>query len=145
MNLEDWKSGSTELAAWTSDYNSFNVADLPQQHNRSSVKRNHSINDQPQSGPPPKKIKDQPRSAYDKNARWYCGNDDDDVKSGSDGSSILSAFRKNSPKRHESQSSAGSISISGLGSEQSMSLSSIQHGDSTPLEEKNTDVLSSPR
>jgi hypothetical protein len=70
---------------------------------------------------------------YGKNAPWYCGDDDDDddVNSGSDGSSGLSASHKNSPKRHKSQSS-GSISISGLGSEQSMSLSSIRHEDSTP-------------
>jgi hypothetical protein len=131
LNLEDWKSGSTELAASTSDYNSSDDADLPQQHNRSSVKINQSINDQPRSGPPPTKINNQPRSVYDKNTPWYCGDDDDDVNSDSDGSSVLSAFRKNSPKRHESQSS-GIILISGLGSEQIMFLSSIQHEDSTP-------------
>lgn len=37
-----------------------------------------------------------PRSAYDKNAEWYCGSDDDDNSKGSvasDGSSVLSAFR----------------------------------------------------
>ena len=131
LNFDDWKSGTTELAVWTSDYNSSTELELPQQQNRSPVKRNQSINDQPRSGPPPKTINDQPRSAYDKNAPWYCGTDDDDVNSDSDGSSVLSAFRNNSPKRHESQSS-GSISISGLGSEQSMSLSSIQHEDGTP-------------
>jgi hypothetical protein len=34
-----------------------------------------------------------PRSAYDKNAEWYCGSDDDKDSVMSDGSSVLSAFR----------------------------------------------------
>lgn len=34
-----------------------------------------------------------PRSAYDKNAEWYCGSDDEKDSIVSDGSSVLSAFR----------------------------------------------------
>jgi hypothetical protein len=48
---------------------------------------------------PPTNTKDgKPRSAYDKNAEWYCGEDgeddvDNDASYNSDGSSVLSAFR----------------------------------------------------
>ncbi|KAL3911118.1 MAG: hypothetical protein SGILL_007408, partial [Bacillariaceae sp.] len=41
-----------------------------------------------------------PRSAYDKNADWYCDSEDDKGSVASDNSSVLSAFR---PKKRQSQ------------------------------------------
>mmetsp|Transcript_5175 Transcript_5175/g.15069 ORF Transcript_5175/g.15069 Transcript_5175/m.15069 type:complete len:233 (-) Transcript_5175:1077-1775(-) len=41
-----------------------------------------------------------PRSAYDENAEWFCGDDETDVDSiHSDGSSVLSAFRRKKKKK----------------------------------------------
>lgn len=66
-------------------------------------------------------VEGKPRSAYDKNAEWYCGSDDDEQGSIiSDGSSVLSAFR---PKKQSPVSAAIPES------EASMDLGALLGGD----------------
>ena len=58
--------------------------------------RSNSIQDRPRAAPPEPISK--PRSAYDKNAPWYCGDSDEDDDD-SDTSSVLSAFKKKKKKK----------------------------------------------
>ena len=140
FNLEDWKSASTGVGStWTSG--SSLQGSIKE---RSSLQS--SIKERTRSVPPLSTEKNEkPRSAYDKNAPWYSGDDDDG--SDSEIASDLSEFRKkkNKSQTHDSQSS-GSVSLSGLGSEASISLSSMQHEQSDPgntlLNSKPLDELS---
>jgi hypothetical protein len=56
-------------------------------------------------------LDDKPRSAYDKDADWYCGSDDDKDSIVSDGSSVLSAFR---PKKNPPATSTVPVSEASL-------------------------------
>lgn len=78
----------------------------------------------------------QPRSAYDKNAEWYCGEDDDDIGSiHSDGSSILSAFRT----RKETTSNSHYPSTNDGQPEMSMHFSALAMGTSSTIRNSSND------
>eukprot|EP00532_Pseudo-nitzschia_australis_P002854 CAMPEP_0168192866 /NCGR_PEP_ID=MMETSP0139_2-20121125/18279_1 /TAXON_ID=44445 /ORGANISM="Pseudo-nitzschia australis, Strain 10249 10 AB" /LENGTH=257 /DNA_ID=CAMNT_0008116139 /DNA_START=261 /DNA_END=1034 /DNA_ORIENTATION=- len=78
----------------------------------------------------------QPRSAYDKNAEWYCGEDDDDIGSiHSDGSSVLSAFRT----KKETTSNNHYPSTNNGQPEVSMNFSALAMGTSSTVRNSSND------
>ena len=120
----DWANDCLDLAAWRSDDDSsFDFDDKksstkpskkprenrlvsPTKKNKSDWKSPLDFGDDvdddgaPSTLPAPDKTTrdGKPRSAYDKNAEWYCG-DDDNSGSMTDGSSVLSAFRPTKKKQ----------------------------------------------
>jgi hypothetical protein len=121
-NLDnDWANDCLDLAAWRSDDDSSFDLDNKKSSTRqkkirlvSPTKKSKSDwkspldfeddeNDNGSLSPfpaPEKTTRDgKPRSAYDKNAEWFCGDDDDNSDSMTDGSSVLSAFRPTKKNR----------------------------------------------
>jgi hypothetical protein len=129
---ENWSEKHGDLAAWTSGDEDDSSSDEQQEKEKSPIaKKRGKRQDQQQ----------QPRSAYDKNAPWYCGDDDDDAVLGksinSDTSSVLSNLRQKkkpaAPAAPKSTPLDQSMSFSDLVHPKSMSLSDLQKPKSMSL------------
>jgi len=170
-SASDWGNQCMDLSAWGSDdESSLDKPKLPpskqQRQVNSSVKKRKPLSrksdwkspfcfeeededdDEAPSFPAPQTTTrdGRPRSAYDKNAEWYCGDDTDNGSIATDGSSVLSAFRpkkkvpvKSLPPKSEASMDFGTL----LGEEKNGSSEALQAEESMGLDFLENDKTSS--